>query len=166
MNTFTHNSRRLSRLQMHQHLGEAPITTPPAADPNAPGTNAFDQLVQEAGPSEEVGYYVFNQTLTANQSLPNLTQFIDGDSDFVLVSIHGKSTGSYNINIKDNALKPLYSSDADSTLVVGTAQLPCRIRPALFYPAAGKIGISLTDTSGAPNTVQLVFTGVKKFRTS
>lgn len=142
-------------------LAEAAITDPTAAPP----PSAFDQAQQETGPSEEVGYYVFTQVLTANQNLPDLTQFIDGDSDFMLVSIHGKSTGSYNINIKDHAVKPIYSSSADASLVVGTAQLPCRVRPALFYPAAGKIGISLQDTSGAGNTVQLVFTGIKKFRT-
>lgn|GEM_PF-1750108 len=151
----------LAHIHPDATLGEAPIT-----DHAQPQMSTFDQLNQEAGPSEEVGYYVFTQTLAANQNLPDLTQFIDGDSDFQLVSIHGKSTGSYNINIKDNSSKPIYSSSADASLVVGTAQLPCRIRPSLFYPAAGKIGISLQDTSGAPNTVQLVFTGVKKFRTS
>lgn len=145
---------------MRRFLGEAPIEQPGTATPSA-----FDAVMQEAGPSEEPGYYVFKTTLQANDNKPDLTQFIDGDSDFALVSLHGRSTGTFNINIKDNSGKPIYSSSADASLVVGNAQLPVRIRPALYFPASGKIGISLQDTSGAQNTVELVFSGIRKFRT-
>jgi hypothetical protein len=138
-------------------LGEAPIT-------DAAAPTAFDEARQEAGPSEEPGYYVANFVLAGGTAYPDLTQFIDGDSDFMLVSIHGTSTGTYNIQLKDRAGRPIHSGLADARNVVGTAQLPVRVRPALFFPAAGRIGISLTDTSGAPNTVQLIFSGIKRFR--
>jgi hypothetical protein len=149
---FPHHSSRL------RGLGEAPIQD------SQSGTSTFDQAAQEAGPSEEVGYYVFKKALNASDNLPDLVQSIDGDSDFALVSIHGKSTGTYNINIKDHTGKPIYSSAADASNVVGTAQLPVRVRPALLYPAGGSLGISLQDTSAAPNTIELVFTGIRKFR--
>jgi hypothetical protein len=139
-------------------LGEAPLS-------DAPNASAFDQAAAEAGPSQEPGYYVYKRVLTANENSPDLTQFIDGDSEFQLVSIHGSSTGAYNINVKANNGKPIYSASADAKNVVGTAQLPVRVRPSLYFPPAGKIGISLQDTSGAPNTVELIFTGIRRFVT-
>ena len=144
---------------MRNFLGEAAITPAPIMP------SAFDEAMQEAGPSEEAGYYVYKHHLNANGNEPDLTQSIDGDSDFVLVSLHGKSTGTFNINIKDRSGKPIYSSSADASNVVGTAQLPVRIRPALVFPAAGQIGISLQDTSGSGNDVELIFTGIRRFRT-
>lgn len=142
---------------MRTLLGEAPTDDPRE-------TSAWDDAAAEAGPSEEVGYYVYQTTLTALQKSPDLSQFIDGDSDFMLVSIHGSSTSTFKINIRNSGSKPLYSSAAMAVNVVGTAQLPVRVRPGLYYPAAGKIGIYLEDTSNASNAIELVFTGIRRFK--
>lgn len=145
--------------QTRRYLGEAAITEPPQA------ATAFDQAMQEIGPSEEAGYYTFEHDLLANGNQPALGRSIDGDSDFILLSVHGKSTGAFKMNIRDHAGRPIYSSATDADLVIGTAQLPVKLKAPLFFPAAGAIGIELIDISGAPNPVKLVFGGIRKFRT-
>ena len=36
--------------------------------------------------------------------------------------------------------------------------------PASLIPAGGRIGIDIQDTSGAQNTIELLFRGVKRYR--
>lgn len=141
-------------------LGEAPIE-----QQQAPPDSLFNELRAEAGPSEEVSYYVWKRSLTALQAAPDLAQFIDGDSDFLLTAIYGRSTSTFTLNIRDASGRLIYSAEADSRNVIGTAQFPVPLRPALWYPAAGKIGISITDTSNAANEVEIVFAGIRRFKT-
>lgn len=147
---------------MRYVLGEAPIEQ--QAPPDAQ-ESLYQHSLAEAGPSEEPGHYVFKRSLLASEKAPNLRQPIDGDSDFVLTAIYGRSTGTFTLNISDRAGKPIYSAEADSRNVMGTAQFPVPIRPALWFPAGGQISISATDTSAAPNDLEIVFQGIKRFRT-
>ena len=143
-------------------LGEAPIEQ--QAPPDAQ-QSLYQQSLAEGGPSEEPGCYVFKRSLAGNDKAPNLRQPIDGDSDFVLTAIYGRSTGTFTLNITDRAGKPIYSAEADSRNVMGTAQFPVPIRPALWFPAGGQIGISVTETSGVANDLEIVFQGIKRFKT-
>ncbi|MBZ5580897.1 MAG: hypothetical protein LAQ30_01605 [Acidobacteriia bacterium] len=146
---------------MFHYLGEA------AVDPQAqPADSLYRQLLAEAGPSEEPGFYVYKATLAAGTPYPDLSQAIDSDSDFLLVAIFGLSAGAFSMNIKDQAGRPVYSTAAASTNVMGTAQIPVAVRPALRYIAGSRLGFSLTETSGAANAVEIVFAGIKRFRTA
>lgn len=132
-------------------LGEVP--TAPPADP-AP-----------AGYYDEAGGYVFDYVLNANQIALGLSVPIDQDSDFIWMATYGTQTGTYKVNFKTARGRQIFSSPVNSLNAIGTAQFPTVWEPAFTYNASGRIMLDLTDTSGAQNTVQLVFLGVRRFKT-
>jgi hypothetical protein len=114
--------------------------------------------------AEEPCVYVFQVVLTANQALKNQNVPIDPDSDFLWTGIHGSSTGTYTLNVRLPTGRNLANVALNNTNLIGTANQPTAIGPAPVYPRAG-IGPSLeiTDTSGAGNTVQICFSGIRRF---
>jgi len=134
---------------MYSGLGEAAVTQDPQA------TQQF---------YDEPASYPFDVTLTANQALKDLSQFFDRDSDFYWTGLVGTQTGAYNLRLQLPSGRFLSSAPVKNTNLVGTAQFPVPIFPAVRVPGGGKIGIEVTDTSGAGNTIQLVFIGIRRFR--
>ncbi len=116
--------------------------------------------------TEEPCIYVFQRALTASQHLPDVPVLIDNDSDFMLTGIHGSSTGAYTINFRLPGGRLISSAEIANTNMLGTAAEPAAIGPAPIY-RAGSIGpaLTLTDTSGAGNTLEICFTGVRRLRT-
>jgi hypothetical protein len=116
---------------------------------------------------EEPANYVFNYTLTALQSVQRVPVNIDRDSDFMLTGINGSSTGSYNLNFRLPSGRQIGSALVASTNLIGAANQPTSIGPPPVY-RAGSTGpeIDLTDTSNANNTLQIVFSGVRRLRTA
>jgi hypothetical protein len=116
---------------------------------------------------EEPANYTFNITLTALQALTRLTVPIDRDADFLLTGINGSSTGTYNINVRLPSGRLIASSIMAALNFVGTANQPTAIGPPPIY-RAGSNGpeLDLTDTSNASNTIQLIFSGIRRIRTS
>jgi hypothetical protein len=108
----------------------------------------------------------FNVTLTANQILQT-SQPVDRDADFVWrgVVLNG-STGLYEIQFDVNGWYKLSGSQILSTNMQSDPSQPFVIFPEQCIPAGGRIGMLITDLSGAPNTLQLVFRGVKRFTAS
>lgn len=108
---------------------------------------------------------VFKKTLTANQSYQDLRADIDKDWDhFELRGLVSKSTGNYSLNYHTEGNRPVFSSQAQADNVCGTGQLPVEVDPPLTFRGGTKIGISMTDLSGATNNVELLFIGYRYFR--
>jgi hypothetical protein len=126
------------------------------------GTTAQPQFV------EEFATYVFSVVLTANQALQRLPVNIDRDSDFMWVGLVGSSTGGYTINFRLPSGRLIGSAQMINTqLVSASANQPTPVGPPPIY-RAGSTGpeVDITDTSGAGNTVTLIFIGLRRLRTA
>jgi len=116
--------------------------------------------------SEEPALYVFQIVLTALQSLRSQKVPIDADSDFLLTGIHGSSTGGYTINLLLPSGRQLANVPLASTNLIGTANQPTAIGPSPVYLRAG-IGpaLDIVDTSNAGNTLEIIFSGIRRYKT-
>lgn len=116
---------------------------------------------------EEPANYVFQVNLTALQSITRIPVNIDRDADFLWTGINGSSTGLYNINVRLPSGRLIASAIMFAANFVGTANQPTAIGPPPIY-RAGSTGpeLDLTDVSNAGNTIQLIFSGIRRIRTS
>jgi hypothetical protein len=114
---------------------------------------------------EEPAIYTYQVALTANQRLQNQNIPIDPDSDFLLTGIHGTSTGRFTVNLRLPSGRSLSNVAMSDLNLIGTANQPTAIGPAPVYVAGG-IGpaLELLDTSGAGNTLEICFSGIRRFR--
>lgn len=121
-----------------------------------------------AAPSyvEEAANYVFSRTLAANEALTRLPVLIAVDSDFLLTGIHGTKTGDYLINFRGAGGRSFCNAMIHDANLVGTSpSQPTPIGPAESY-RAGSSGpmLDLTNLTGAPNNVEIVFSGIRRLR--
>jgi len=131
-------------------LGEAPVIqagAPPAAEYYY-----------------EPGMLVFQRSLTASQALLDLSQNNDLDADLIWDSIWGTQTGNYTIRLKLPSGRYLSSAQMRNANLVGTAQFPVPMVPAIEVPRNSRIGIDLTDVTAAPNVIEIVFGGLRRYR--
>jgi hypothetical protein len=127
---------------------------------------AYNGLQDGSPPGySDVGFdYVYNISLSANQSLVD-QQPIANDADFAWRAIYiSSNTGSFAVRFSDSQWYWLSSARILNTNLPGDAAAPFPVFPELLLPAGGRIGIDLLDLSGAPNTIQIVFRGVKRYR--
>ncbi len=89
---------------------------------------------------------------------------INGDSDFLIVGLVGKQTGTYKLNWRTGQGKAIANQLVSNANIVGRGEFPIRLVKPVIVPARGRLGVDLLDTSGATNTVELVYCGVKLFR--
>jgi hypothetical protein len=124
--------------------------------------------------TEEPAAYVVNIVLTANQALQRVPVPIDRDSDFLLIGVNGTCTALYSFNVRMPSGRLYASSQINcapqgnaANNFIGTPNQPTTFGPPPNYRAGG-VGpeLDLTDLSGATNTVQLVFQGVRRLLTS
>jgi len=116
---------------------------------------------------EEPATYVFNYSLTAGQAVQRVAVNIDRDSDFLLTGINGVSTGGYTLNVRLPSGRLIGNAQMiNSQFVSPNANQPTAIGPPPIY-RAGSTGpeLDLTDTSGFPNVLQIIFSGVRRLRT-
>jgi hypothetical protein len=108
----------------------------------------------------------FNITLTASQAVQT-SQIIERDADFVWrgVILNGQ-TGIYQVQFDINGWYRLSNGQVLNANLQSDPSAPYPIFPELTVPAGGRIGIFITDLSAAPNTIQIVFRGVKRFKAS
>jgi len=110
--------------------------------------------------------YIYQVVLAANQMLRDQQQPIDTDSDFVLRAVQlTANTGVFAVRFSDS--QGYYLSNGllrSAIFLVGTVAVPYAVFPELVLPSGGRIGIDIQDLSGAPNTVELTFRGVKRYR--
>lgn len=116
---------------------------------------------------EEPAQYIFNLTLAANATPTNIPVNIDRDSDFLLTGINGSSTGLYSLNFRLPSGRLICNQQILNTNFIGTANQPTAIGPPPIY-RAGSTGpqLDLTDLTGSSNTLQIVFSGIRRLRTS
>lgn len=104
-----------------------------------------------------------NITLTALQNLVT-AQIIERDAAFVWRGIIANSqTGIYQVRFDINGWYLISSDQIVNANLQSDPSAPYPIFPELIVPAGGRIGINITDLSGAGNTIQMVFRGVKRF---
>jgi hypothetical protein len=91
---------------------------------------------------------------------------IDGDSDFMCIWLIADSTGTFDITFADNATgRTFMRQPVHNVNIFGTAQLPFPLLPPYTFRRQGSIGLTITNTSGADNDIQIVFSGKKIFPT-
>jgi len=107
----------------------------------------------------------YNFSLTANQNVPDGAQNVDEDADFILTGIVSENaTGAFNIRISDSQGYDISQGYIASANLIGDPSSPFVVWPPLIIPAAGRIGIDITDTSGNSNSGQILFRGFKRYR--
>ncbi len=113
---------------------------------------------------EEPAEYVYEVSLTALQALVDQSRFVDSDADFMWMAVKGNATGDYSVRFRMPNGRYIQNAQVNADNAIGTAQFPVPVGAvAVPVPAAGRIGIDITDLSNAPNTVQLVFMGVRRY---
>jgi hypothetical protein len=120
-------------------------------------------------------WYPINVTLTANQTGVVGTVTIDNDADFELRELIASSTGAFQIQITDRyTSRPLLPANIldntnatifgiNSVNLFGTAQLPFILPIPYILLRTSTIQAVFKDTSAAPNTIQMILWGYKKF---
>lgn len=116
-------------------------------------------------PNQEAYFaYVFDQVLTANQSVSGQV-VINADADFVLRGIVVNTlTGIFRVRFNRSGLYFLSSGFIHSNNLLSDAASPLPIIPEMLFVAGSRIGIDIVDLSGATNTVQISFVGAKRTR--
>ena len=136
----------------------------PIAPPSVQGVNN----VAPSGFLDVAFNYVYNFSLTDQTVLLDQTVSILTEADFLLRGILFASVGTFNVRFQDGQQFYLSSGLINSQNLFGTAGDPFPVFPEIFYPAAGRITLDIQDTSGAtgmaPNTGQILFIGVSRFR--
>lgn len=117
--------------------------------------------------SMEPGVEVFDVVLSADETQRDLSQSFPRDSSFLWTGLAGVSTDDYSVQFQLPDGRLLTSAAVNSQNIVGTAQFPVPIFPAVKVPAGGRIGITqITDLSSAENTIQIAFYGVRLYPVS
>jgi len=108
--------------------------------------------------------YVFDQVLTANQVVAGQV-VINNDADFVLRGIVANTfTGIFRVRFNRSGLYFLSSGYIHSSNLVSDAASPLPIIPEMLFVAGSRIGLDISDLSGATNTIQISFVGAKRLR--
>jgi hypothetical protein len=120
---------------------------------------------------EEPSIAVFTVTLNASGAGSAFTKVavpVDRDADFLLTGVNGSSTGDYTINLYLPSGRQMASSSMqNANFVSPDPQQPTAILAAPLY-RAGSNGPSLdvANTSGAPNSIEIEFSGIRRLRTA
>lgn len=110
--------------------------------------------------------YPFDIVLSGSESLTNEGIRTDTDSDFILLGLIINSFTSilFSLQFKDSSGN--YFSSGPILAANYAAQGPDPYvfpgRPRIFGPGSS-LGININELSGEENTIQLVFTGEKRF---
>ena len=110
--------------------------------------------------------YVYDVALTPLQQLRDQSVPVHTDSDFVLRAVVlSQATGPFSIRFNDSQGYYLGSGFMlSANFLSGTVPYPYPIFPEMLFPAGSRIGIEINDLSAAPNTVQLLLRGAKRYR--
>lgn len=108
--------------------------------------------------------FSFDKVLTASQELKDQNQFFADDCEVEVLALHGTQTGAYQLQLQDPGGRWISSSYINNVNCVGNAASPFVLPRSILVPPKAKIGINIKDTSAAGNTIQLVFTCVRRER--
>ena len=108
--------------------------------------------------------YVYNNILTAGQVLNNEVVSIFTEADFAWRGLIFSATGLFSVQFQDGQGYFLSAGQMFSSNMPNTPGDPWPVFPEVLYPAGGRIFLNITDLSGNPNTIQLLFVGVNRYR--
>ena len=134
-------------------------------NPYAPPVyNGIGQASVPAGYRDVSFDYVYNPAvLTANLVRQDQLS-IDNDADFCWRAIVINAfTGIFAVRFSDSDWYWLSSARITNTNIQGDPASPYPWFPEVIIPAGGRIGIDIQDLSGAENTIQMLFRGVKRY---
>lgn len=107
----------------------------------------------------------FDVVLTANQDADNLARDVPTDADFIWrATIAVVQTGEYSYQFKDSQGYEFSNALIHRINLSSSAIAPSVNGHEIVIPAGGQIGIHLLDLSGATNTIQILFLGVKRYK--
>jgi hypothetical protein len=109
----------------------------------------------------------FDVDLTANEDNSNLARDVPTDADFIWrATIAVDQTGEYSYQFADSQGYQFSNGLIHRVNLSSSAVAPSVNGKEIVIPAGGQIGIHLRDLSGAPNTIQILFLGVKRYKLS
>ena len=98
--------------------------------------------------------------LAGNGSQQTSVQILDRPFRWMLLA--GVQTGAYTLLIQDSRNKrPFMNQQVHFSNIVGTAQNPMPLLTPFYFEKRGSILVTVTDISGAGNTIRLNFIGVE-----
>ena len=107
----------------------------------------------------------FDFTLTANQNADGLARDVPTDADFIWrATVANLQTGAYSVLFKDTQGYEFSNGLIHYINLSASAIAPSVNGHEIVIPAGGQIGIHLLDLSGAPNTIEILFLGVKRYK--
>jgi hypothetical protein len=125
------------------------------------GANIDPSIVYDPKPYT----YLYNVTMTAFQAILGDSVSIEVDADFLLLGWYISAfTGVFEIQLLDSSGYQLFSGYLNSAAISQASSDPTVFSPAHPFPAGGRIQVNIGDASGAGNTVQIAFVGMKLFR--
>lgn len=145
---------------------QSPFLYSPYAPPAVQGVAA--PIIGQMGGAQyqpQAFDYILDVTLTANQT-QNTFKSIDTDADFVWTAVQvNLNTGAFKVQFTDTRLYQLSSDQIHSANLIGSPAAPYALgAKGIKIDAGGRIGVFITDLSGAPNTIQFAFRGYKLIR--
>lgn len=91
---------------------------------------------------------------------------INNDADFQGIWLIANSTGIFTCKFGDASTGRMFMNlPVNNVNLFGTALQPFPMLPPYVWKREGAISLELVDTSAAPNTIQIVFSGKKIFPT-
>lgn len=109
--------------------------------------------------------YVYDVTLTALQLLTGAGVPINTDADFELRTISVAAGSGFRFRLFDSNTQARFSDFVDAALLrTANVQTPFPIFPSIVYPAGSRIGLDIRESANVGTDVQLVFSGVKLFK--
>ena len=82
------------------------------------------------------------------------------NNNFRALFVTGTQTGAYTLRMRVNG-RQFDNAAVNNANLVGTAAAPMPLPVPVEWPKGAVVEFELTDTSGAPNAVQLAFIGVE-----
>lgn len=135
-------------------------------NPFAP--TAYEGIIGQGANFVDADYTpVFDIVLAANEEKRGAVVSLDRDADFLLMGflISNFTSASFQLQLFDNQQQNLSSGYVyGAAFLVGGLAVPFALVPGRIFPAGGAIGINIKDTSGAENTIQIAFRGIKRYR--
>ncbi len=87
------------------------------------------------------------------------------DADFIWrATVANVQTGAYSVQFKDSQGYEFSDGLIHYLNLSASAIAPAVNGKEIVIPAGGNIGIAILDLSGAENTIQLLFLGVKRYK--
>lgn len=108
--------------------------------------------------------YTYPISLTASQAQNGQLVSIFTQADFCWRGLVFTSTGAFSIQFQDGQGYYISSGQVYSANMPNTPGDPWVRFPEVVYPAGGNIYFNITDLSAAPNTGQILFRGVNRYR--